>query len=87
MGRGRRAVFVARGRERSALTRVSTEQYRAGKEMAPRPRHSVLDLAKIEATGFTPPDGRTALESYLADLADDRIYPRGAASVTARTWP
>ena len=64
------AVFVARGRERSAVTRVSTEQYGAGKEMAPRPRHSVLDLAKIKTVGFTPPNGPTELDAYLAALPE-----------------
>ncbi|HUR75429.1 MAG TPA: bifunctional dTDP-4-dehydrorhamnose 3,5-epimerase family protein/NAD(P)-dependent oxidoreductase [Sporichthya sp.] len=64
------AVFAARGRERSAVTRVSTEHYGAGKAMAPRPRHSVLDLAKIKGTGFTPPDGPAALETYLASLTE-----------------
>ena len=63
------AVFAARGRERSAVTRVSTEQYGAGKTMAPRPRHSVLELARIKATGFTPPDGAAALDRYLARLS------------------
>ena len=67
------AVFVARGRERSAVTRVSTEQYGLGKAMAPRPRHSLLDLAKIKATGFTPPDGQAVLEAYLADLTDPQV--------------
>jgi dTDP-4-dehydrorhamnose 3,5-epimerase len=62
------AVFAARGRERGAVTRVSTEQYGAGKAMAPRPSHSVLDLAKIKATGFTPPEGPAALQSYLMGL-------------------
>jgi dTDP-4-dehydrorhamnose 3,5-epimerase len=57
------AVFAARGR--GPVTRVSTEQYGAGKAMAPRPRHSVLDLTRIKATGFTPPDGSAALADYL----------------------
>jgi dTDP-4-dehydrorhamnose 3,5-epimerase len=60
------AVFAARGR--GAVRRVSTEEYGAGKAMAPRPRNSVLDLAKITAAGFRPPDGRAALAEYLRQL-------------------
>jgi dTDP-4-dehydrorhamnose 3,5-epimerase len=36
--------------------------------MAPRPRYSVLDLTRIKATGFTPPDGAAALAGYLRRL-------------------
>lgn len=60
------AVFTARGR--GPVSRVSTEEYEAGKDMAPRPRNSLLDLAKIKATGFAPPDGRTALADYVRRL-------------------
>ena len=34
--------------------------------MAPRPVHSTLSLAKLEATGFRPADATTALDAYLA---------------------
>ncbi len=61
-------VFVARGRKPGAVQRVSTEQYGAGKVMAPRPRHSVLDLSKITASGFAPSDGPAALDAYVARL-------------------
>jgi len=47
------------------VTPVSTEEYFAGKDLAPRPLHSVMDLAKLEATGFEPEDARVALERYL----------------------
>jgi len=49
-------VFELRGRSRDDVTRVSTEEYGAGRTMAPRPRHSSLSLAKIEATGHRPRD-------------------------------
>ncbi|MBA3744924.1 bifunctional dTDP-4-dehydrorhamnose 3,5-epimerase family protein/NAD(P)-dependent oxidoreductase [Sporichthya sp.] len=62
------AVFAARGRGRGAVTRVSTEEYGAGKAMAPRPPHSVLDLSKIKSVGFVPPDGPAALDAYLDRL-------------------
>ena len=44
---------------------MSTEQYGAGKDLAPRPRHSTLSLDRIEATGFRPVDLTEALAAYL----------------------
>jgi dTDP-4-dehydrorhamnose 3,5-epimerase len=64
------AVFEARGRRPSDVRRVSTEEYLAGTpNAAPRPRNSVLDLSKIEATGFKPRDWRVALRDHLARLS------------------
>jgi dTDP-4-dehydrorhamnose 3,5-epimerase/reductase len=60
-----RQVFAARGRSPEDVRRVSTEEYDADRTSAPRPRNSVLDLSKIEATGFVPPDGRSRLMEYL----------------------
>jgi dTDP-4-dehydrorhamnose 3,5-epimerase len=60
-----RAVFSAAGADPARVTGVSTEAYFAGKRVAPRPRNSVLDLAKLEATGFSPRDQRDALREYL----------------------
>jgi len=61
------AVFEARGRSASDVGRTSTEEYFADKpKTAVRPLNSVLDLAKIEATGFRPRDWREALTDYLA---------------------
>lgn len=61
------AVFEARGRSASDVGRTSTEKYFADKpQAAVRPLNSVLDLAKIEATGFSPRDWRDALAEYLA---------------------
>jgi dTDP-4-dehydrorhamnose 3,5-epimerase/reductase len=60
-----RQVFAARGRSPEDVHGVSTEEYEAGRASAPRPRNSVLDLSKIEATGFVPADGRTRLMEYL----------------------
>jgi dTDP-4-dehydrorhamnose 3,5-epimerase len=63
------AVFAARGRDPRDVRRVSTAEYLAGQPgAAPRPRNSVLDTARLEATGFRPRDWRTALEAYLATL-------------------
>jgi dTDP-4-dehydrorhamnose reductase len=60
------AVFAARGRSADDVGRTSTEAYFADKpQAAVRPLNSVLDLAKIRATGFVPRDWRTALAGYL----------------------
>ena len=61
-------VFRARGRDPQDVTPVSTEEYAAGKPMAPRPRNCTLELAKIEATGFRPASMWEALAAYLASL-------------------
>jgi dTDP-4-dehydrorhamnose 3,5-epimerase len=61
------AVFEARGRSGDDVSRVTTAEYFSGKpEAAARPRNSVLDLAKIAATGFRPRDWRSALAEYLS---------------------
>ena len=61
-----KAVFRLSGRAEGDVTRVSTEAYSAGRQLAPRPRHSVLDLTKIRSNGFEPEDALDALERYLA---------------------
>jgi dTDP-4-dehydrorhamnose reductase len=63
-----RQVFVSRGRSADAVRAVSTEEYAGGRATAPRPRHSVLDLSRIESTGFEPADGTLALARYLEGL-------------------
>jgi dTDP-4-dehydrorhamnose 3,5-epimerase len=60
-----KSIFTARGRAAEDVTPVSTEAYGAGKDLAPRPRNSLLDLSKIVATGFEPRDGGEALAGYL----------------------
>ncbi|WP_188895728.1 sugar nucleotide-binding protein [Microlunatus endophyticus] len=60
-----KSIFTARGRSAEDVTPVSTEVYGAGKDLAPRPRNSLLDLSKIVATGFEPRDGGEALADYL----------------------
>jgi dTDP-4-dehydrorhamnose 3,5-epimerase len=49
---------------------VSTAEYYAGAEgpIAPRPAHSALDLAKLEATGFSMPDWEGELREYLGKV-------------------
>jgi dTDP-4-dehydrorhamnose 3,5-epimerase/reductase len=63
-----RRVFVARGRPASAITNVTTEEYAPGRNLAPRPRHSVLSLDKITATGFESADADAELDRYLGQL-------------------
>ena len=61
------AVYEARGHSADDVTPVTTAEYFADKPSAAvRPLNSVLDLAKIQATGFRPRDWRTALTEYLA---------------------
>jgi dTDP-4-dehydrorhamnose 3,5-epimerase len=60
-------VFILSGRDANAITPVTTEEYYAGKEgLSPRPLRSVMDLSKIEATGFLPEDALVALSRYLS---------------------
>ncbi|MGY1787323.1 SDR family oxidoreductase [Geodermatophilus sp. SYSU D00698] len=62
-------VFAARGRDPHDVRRVSTAEYTADQPgLAPRPLNSVLDLTRLEATGFRPRDWRTAVGSYLKSL-------------------
>jgi dTDP-4-dehydrorhamnose reductase len=63
------AVYAARGRSADDVVRVSTEEYVGGRPgIAPRPRNGVLDLAKLEATGFRPRSWRAGLAEYLGGL-------------------
>ncbi|HEX2706189.1 MAG TPA: NAD(P)-dependent oxidoreductase, partial [Candidatus Lustribacter sp.] len=62
------AIFALRGRSATDVTRCSTQEFAAGRATAPRPRHSALDLAKVTATGWTPPDGMSRLAGYVAQL-------------------
>jgi len=61
------AVFEATGRSRDGVQPVSSEEYAAGKSLAPRPARSTMSLDKIRATGFEPTDVMDALASYLAE--------------------
>lgn len=59
------AVFELSGRSAADVAPTTTADYAAGKEMAPRPLLSSLDLTKLHATGFTPEDAQSALRRYL----------------------
>ncbi len=60
-------TFELAGSDPNRVTRVSTVTYfeRSTHPIAPRPRNSVLDLSKIEATGFTPTDADDGLADYI----------------------
>ncbi len=60
-----RRVFELSGRDPADVTPVSTDEYAAGRYLAPRPRDSTMSLAKLEATGFAPQDAGEALADYL----------------------
>ncbi|WP_461169095.1 sugar nucleotide-binding protein [Arthrobacter sp. Z1-15] len=60
-------VYRLTGADPESVTGVSTAEYFASKpDAAPRPRNSVLDLAKIKAAGFTPRPAGQALAAYLS---------------------
>ena len=106
----RRGQFVggcgASGRSRLAghdpnrVSGVSTAEYfsDATTPVAPRPAYSVLDLTKIESTGFTPADademldglrsaGNRQLDSRFRNFGGDRRLPRGGYRLPARPAP
>lgn len=62
-----RACFDAANGNGDAVVPVGTAEYYAGAEgpVAPRPAHSALDLAKLEATGFSMPDWEQELKEYI----------------------
>lgn len=65
-----RATFEAANGNGGAVVPVTTAEYYASARgpVAPRPEHSALDLAKLEATGFTPRDWEEELAEYLETL-------------------
>jgi dTDP-4-dehydrorhamnose 3,5-epimerase len=64
------AVFEASGRSRDDVRPVSTEEYTAGRSLAPRPARSTMSLAKLRATGFEPVDVLEALAEHLSTSPD-----------------
>lgn len=65
-----RMVFSLTGSDAARVGSVTTEEYfaTASGPVAPRPRNSALDLAKITATGFTPRTALDSLREYLTTL-------------------
>ncbi len=64
-------MFTHCGRDAADVSAVTAAEYGAGKDVAPRPQHSALNLAKIEASGFTAPPWPQRLAEYLAAAAVD----------------
>jgi dTDP-4-dehydrorhamnose reductase/dTDP-4-dehydrorhamnose 3,5-epimerase len=58
-------VFRLLERSPDDVTAVTTEEYRGKRRAAPRPPRSVLDLAKVKATGYVPPEGLKLLAHFL----------------------
>ncbi|GGH41233.1 dTDP-4-dehydrorhamnose reductase [Microbacterium album] len=60
-------VFELTGHDPDRIAPVTTDEYYATARgpIAPRPRNSVLDLTKLEATGFAPGDQDERLGEYL----------------------
>jgi len=60
-------VFALTGHDPERVSGVSTDEYYSRVEVpvARRPRNSVLDLSKIEATGFSPSDMSESLRHHL----------------------
>jgi dTDP-4-dehydrorhamnose 3,5-epimerase/reductase len=60
-------VFALVGAE-CTVSPTSTEAYGQGKDLAPRPRYSTLDLTKITASGFSTPDASERLGEHCTRL-------------------
>ena len=62
-----RRMFALAGHDPQRVTGVTTAEYFANAQgpVAPRPANSVLDLAKIESTGYTPVDAGETLAQYV----------------------
>lgn len=61
-------IFELKGRNRAEITPVSSESYFGNTAMAPRPRHSTLDLSRIIAAGFEPTTAADRLASFIRSL-------------------
>lgn len=63
-------VFEKLGQDPARVRPVTTATYAASSSgsVAPRPANSVLDLAKVTATGWTPRDHLDALDEYVDRL-------------------
>jgi dTDP-4-dehydrorhamnose reductase len=61
------AVYLAMDADPGLVIGTSSEEYFADKpQAAPRPRNSVLNLAKLREAGYDPPDWREELKRYVA---------------------
>lgn len=61
-----RTIFEALGRDDLIVTNTTTEEYFASKpNISPRPLNSILDLSKIQTTGFVSTDWKDELIRYV----------------------
>lgn len=58
-------VFELTGHDPSRVHPVRTKDYFAGRQAAPRPPDSTLDLTRLKASGFTPAPAGERLRQYL----------------------
>lgn len=72
-----RSVFVLCGRDASDITPTTTSAYAEGKELAPRPLNSILDLGKLSATGFETREWSIALKEYVGTHLATTPAPNG----------
>lgn len=65
-----RQVFALSHHDQERITGVSTAAYLAGAQgpVAPRPGSSVLDLTKIQSTGFVSADSDEMLKAYVESV-------------------
>jgi dTDP-4-dehydrorhamnose 3,5-epimerase len=62
-------VYELTGHDGGSVTGVSTQEYYAGKVgIAPRPAWSVLDISRMEATGYALTNWRDQLSRYVSEL-------------------
>ncbi len=61
-------VYELTGHDPARVSPISTEEYFAGKQAAPRPLNSTLDLDKLAAAGFVPAPAEQRLVEYLEAL-------------------
>lgn len=67
-----KSVYKYLGRSAGDVTGISTVEYFKGKQAAPRPLNSALDLATIQSTGFFARTQQVALEQYLRKLGNSK---------------
>lgn len=60
-------VYEELGLDSNLITPVTTDEYFSGNLASLRPLQSVLDLSKIESTGFVVPDAMDRMKEYLRD--------------------
>jgi dTDP-4-dehydrorhamnose 3,5-epimerase len=70
-----REVFTVAGRDPADVRETTTAEWTAGQGdrlVAPRPRHSTLDLTKLRTTGFEPAPAGQALREFVSTASSTR---------------